>query len=95
MILSNKQLYTSLISISWHEHVYGWDQAILCGGQCGRIWICGQPHTINFGLSQPLFLGPAILEPDLDLGFSKTESTREFGAFRDGQILLLLELLLQ
>jgi hypothetical protein len=44
---------------------------------------------------KPFRLGPAVLEPDLDLRLRQLQLRRELGPLRDGQILLVLELLLQ
>ena len=54
--------------------------------------ISGQPHPINFGLLQPLGLGPSVLEPNLHLGLGHLERSGEFGPLGDRQILLLFVL---
>ena len=50
---------------------------------------------LNFRLLDPLGLGPPVLEPDLDLGLGELELVGELCALRDGEVLLLPELLLQ
>ena len=37
---------------------------------------------------------PSVLEPDLDLGLGELELVGELGSLRDGEVLLLPELLL-
>jgi hypothetical protein len=47
---------------------------------------------LHFRLLEALGLRPPVLEPDFHLSFCEGEGRREFGALRDGQILLLVEL---
>jgi hypothetical protein len=58
--------------------------------RCGR-----EPDPLNFRLLDPLGLGAPVLEPYLDLGLSELELVGELGPLRDGEVLLLPELLLQ
>ena len=64
------------------------------GGK-GCTGIGCQPDLVNLGLLKSLGLGTAILEPDLHLSFRQFQILGEFGALRDGEVLLLLELVLQ
>lgn len=51
--------------------------------------------SLCFSLSQPLLLGPAVLEPDLDLCFRELQVFCKFSSFSNGQVLLLTKLALQ
>jgi len=64
------------------------------GGEGGG-GVGGQPHLVNLGLLESLGLGPTVLEPDFDLRFRQLEVLGELGPLGDGQVLLLLELVLQ
>ena len=55
----------------------------------------GKTQPLQFGLLEPLGLGPPVLEPDLDLGLGELELGGELGPLGDRQVLLLPELLLQ
>ena len=55
----------------------------------------GKTQPLQFGLLEPLGLGPPVLEPDLDLCLGELELGGELGPLGDGQVLLLPELLLQ
>ena len=54
-----------------------------------------EAKSFDLGLLEPLGLGPPVLEPDLDLCLGELELGGELGPLRDGQVLLLPELLLQ
>ncbi len=54
-----------------------------------------QPQPLQLRLLQALRLGPAVLEPDLDLRLGQLERGGELRALRDGEVLLLTELLLE
>ena len=71
----------------------GWDDAVVCRQGSSRIG--RQSHLVQLGLGQPLGLGPSVLEPDFDLGFAELQLFGELGPLGDGQILLLLELVLK
>ena len=55
----------------------------------------GEPHPLDLRLREALGLGPPVLEPDLDLGLGQLQVAGELGPLRDGEILLLIVLLLQ
>jgi hypothetical protein len=58
-------------------------------------------HLLNYSTTNRLFrifsciISPSILEPDLDLGLGELELVGELCPLRDGEVLLLAELLLQ
>jgi hypothetical protein len=54
-----------------------------------------ESNPFDFRLLDPFGLGAPILEPDLDLGLSELELVGELCPLRDGEVLLLAELLLQ
>ncbi len=55
----------------------------------------GDAHAVQLRLLQPLCLGPAVLEPDLDLRLAQLQLIGEVCPLRDGQVLLLLVLVLE
>lgn len=58
-------------------------------------WFSSQLELFQLGLLQTLGLGPSVLEPDLHLGFCKSEGAGEFRSLRNGQVLLLPKLSFQ
>lgn len=68
------------------------------GGDGRRRCPLGVGSHLDFfqlGLLEPLGFGPAVLEPDLDLGLCQDEGGGEFRPLGDGEVLLLPELPLQ
>ena len=54
-----------------------------------------ESNPFDFRLLDPFGLGAPVLEPDLDLGLGELELVGELCSLRDGEVLLLTELLLQ
>jgi len=63
------------------------------GGEGGREQRLGghELELLQLGLLESLGLGPAVLEPDLDLCLRQAEGPGELGPLGDGQVLFLSE----